>query len=108
MISLHFRKGEGDKTICLIKGNIDDNWYKERFVSCNFYTDEPIKSNLQEFLGTNGTEVELILYKFLTGPDKSYPRMSEEKARTIIDGIKKNINNPFRHFTIGNDCEVFI
>lgn len=108
MITLHFAKGDEDKTISFVKGNIDDNWYKGRFVSCNFYVNEPIKSNLQEFLETTRTEVELILYKFLTGPDQTYPRMSEEKAKTIIDGIKKNINNPFRQFTIGDDCEVFI
>lgn len=108
MITLHFTKEDEGKTISFVKGNIDDNWYKGRFVSCNFYANEPIKSNLQEFLENNGTEVELILYKFLTGTDKTYPRMSKEKAKTIIDGIKKNIHNPFRHFTIGDDCEVFI
>lgn len=107
MINLRFSKSDDEKTLYLLKGDIDEEWYGDRYVESHFTSyDKPIKCDLHEFINTSSSEIEHILFAFLRGQDEKYRKMSEEKARNIIFKIKENINNPFRHFTIGDDCEV--
>ena len=79
MVKLRFSKSDDEKTLYLLKGDIDEEWYGDRYVESHFTSyDKPIKCDLHEFINTSSSEIEHILFAFLRGQDEKYRKMSEE------------------------------